>query len=174
MNKKSKTAVKLSGIALGMFAFGFMLVPLYDVICEVTGLNGKTGTVTNDVVASMTVDESRTVTVELISNLNQSMRLDFAPQQNKIKVHPGASYAVNYIAHNRTNSRLVGQASPSVSPIGAAAYLDKIECFCFTEQVFEANETRTLPVRFIVSPKLPKNIKTVSLSYTFFDITHKT
>ena len=174
MNKKTRTVSRLVIASLAMFAFGFALVPIYDVVCEITGLNGKTGVTSDEMVSVNAPDLSRTVTVELISNLNQSMQMEFAPQQKKIDIYPGQSYEVSYIARNLTGERLVGQAYPSVSPAAAAAYLNKIECFCFSEQVFEPNQERKLPVRFVVSPKLPTHITTVSLSYTFFDITHKT
>lgn len=174
MKQPVHTAVKLSGVALAMFAFGFLLVPIYDIVCDITGLNGKTGVVENpQMLAAMPADESRTVTVELVSNLNQSMPMEFTPAQRKIAVHPGETYTVDYVARNLTDARMVGQAAPSVSPAAAAAYLDKVECFCFTEQIFEARESRTLPVRFIVSPNLPTHIKTLSLAYTFFDVTDK-
>jgi cytochrome c oxidase assembly protein subunit 11 len=164
--------VKLALVVLAMFGFGFALVPIYDVICNITGLNGKTGALSAKQAEGMTVDEHRTITVEFLANLNQGLDWEFQPGIKKMRVHPGKLYSVSYHARNLTQHQMVGQAVPSVTPNTAAAYFNKTECFCFTQQSFAAGEGRDMPLTFIVSPDLPERIKTISLSYTFFDVTH--
>lgn len=158
-------------VVVGMFGFGFALVPIYDVFCEITGLNGKTGSVQAQEAQRLNVDESRLVTVEFVANLNQSMNWEFRPEVHKLQVHPGKIYTTQFYAHNKNNRDMVGQAIPSVAPSRAAAHFNKTECFCFTQQVFKAGEGRLMPVSFIVDPALPPEVETVTLSYTFFDIT---
>ena len=132
-------------VVAGMFAFGFAMVPLYDVFCDITGLNGKTGGRAS--VASIEADLDRTVTVEFIASVNQSMPWDFEPEV----------------------TRMEGQAIPSVAPGVAAPHFKKTECFCFTEQEFSAGEGRDMPLLFMVDPELPDDVGVVTLSYTFFD-----
>ena len=174
-----KLALKLAAVTVVMFAFGFGLVPLYDVICDVTGLNGKTGRITQAQLEARAVDErnsdkQRVVTVEFVAGLNRSMNWEFEPVTKKLEVHPGKAYTVNYLVRNHNTVRTVGQAVPSVAPTEAARFFNKIECFCFSEQALEANEQQLMPVRFVVDNELPPHIETVSLAYTFFDITDKT
>ncbi len=154
-------------VVVGMFAFGFALVPLYDVFCEVTGLNGKTG---DQVVLSddLKVDTSREVTVEFLASLNASMPWEFEPATKAVRVHPGQPTKIEYVARNKTNQAIVGTAVPSVAPGLAATYFQKTECFCFSEQKLEAGEEKHMPVVFVVDPELPEDVKTISLSYTFF------
>ena len=173
MNKPQHTASKLALVAIAMFAFGFALVPIYDKICEITGLNGKTGTIEASTAATMEINTQRTVTIEFIANLNQSAPFAFNPIVKKLQIHPGGIYTMEYLARNLTDASLVAQASPSVSPSIASSHLKKIECFCFQKQYFEAHEERRMPVQFIVAPTLPDHIKTITLAYTFFDITSK-
>ncbi len=151
----------------GMFAFGFAMVPLYDVFCDLTGLNGKVG----GRAAAVTVepDLDRTVTVEFVANLNRTMPWDFKPEVSRMEVHPGQVYRTSYYARNRTDRLMIGQAIPSVTPGVAAQHFKKTECFCFTEQQFGAGEGRDMPVMFMVDPELPEHIEVVTLSYTFFD-----
>jgi cytochrome c oxidase assembly protein subunit 11 len=163
--------VKLGLVVLAMFGFGFALVPIYDVICDITGLNGKTGALSAKQAEGMTVDEIRTITLEFLANLNQGLDWEFRPGVRKMQVHPGKLYSVSYHARNLTGHQMVGQAVPSVTPNTAAAYFSKTECFCFTQQSLAAGEGRDMPLTFIVNPDLPERIKTISLSYTFFDVT---
>ncbi|MFZ2450161.1 MAG: cytochrome c oxidase assembly protein [Methylobacter sp.] len=157
-------------VAVAMFGFGFALVPLYDVLCEITGLNGKVeGSAVKEVV--YTVDKDREITVEFMTSLNESAPMVFRSEMKKIKVHPGEYYTVNFYAENLTDKIMVAQAIPSISPGLAAEYFKKTECFCFTEQTFKPREGRTMPVRFVVNPDLPKQYKTITLAYTFFDNT---
>ena len=170
--KNSKLAIKLVAIAIGMFGFGYALVPIYDVFCDLTGINGKTDTVAASNV-KYEVDKGREVTVEFITSLNESTPMLFKSEKKKIRVHPGEYYTVNFYAENKTDNILVARAIPSVTPGLAAEYFKKIECFCFSEQSFNPGEGKTMPVRFVVNPELPDRYKTITLSYTFFDITDK-
>ena len=156
-------------VTAAMFGFGFALVPLYDVLCQVTGLNGKTsGRVA--VVEPMRVDESRTVTVEFVASLNLGAPWEFAPQVTRMQVHPGQFYQTHFWAKNLANQPMTGQAIPSISPGLAASHFQKIECFCFNRQLFQAGEGKEMPVTFRIDPQLPADVRTVTLSYTFFRI----
>jgi cytochrome c oxidase assembly protein subunit 11 len=166
----AKLIRRLLFVVVGMFGFGFAMVPLYDVFCDITGLNGKTGTVEASAYDGK-VDTSRTVTVEFIASLNESMPWEFAPVIRRMQVHPGQVYEASYRARNVNSIAMTGQAIPSVTPSVAALHFKKTECFCFTQQHFEAGEELEMPLRFVVDPDLPKDISTVTLAYTFFDVT---
>jgi cytochrome c oxidase assembly protein subunit 11 len=159
-------------VVLGMFGFGFAMVPLYNVFCELTGLNGKVRT---EAVAQANykIDVSRVITLEFITSLNQNMPLAFRAEKTKLKVHPGQPYTVMFYAQNLTDNKLYGRAIPSIAPGWATQYLKKTECFCFSEQEFEPHKERSMPVRFVIDPAVPENLKDMTLSYTFFDITDK-
>lgn len=167
----TRLVAKLAFVVLAMFGFGFAMVPIYDVLCDITGLNGKTGQLSTEAVSQFTVDADRTITVEFLANLNESLGWEFKPEVAKMAVHPGKVYTTHYYARNKTGRRVVGQAVPSVAPNAAASHFNKTECFCFTNQTFEAEEGRSMPVSFVIDPRLPARIRTVSLSYTFFDVT---
>lgn len=162
-----KVIARLLILVIAMFGFGFALVPLYDVFCDVTGLNGKTGN-RIELADAPVIDNSRLVKVQFIANLNDSMPWQFKPMTKSIKVHPGVPTTVNYYAKNNTGHVITGQAVPSVAPGLAAAYFQKTECFCFTEQKLEAGEEKLMPVNFIVDSSLPDNFNELILSYTFF------
>jgi cytochrome c oxidase assembly protein subunit 11 len=164
-----RTARKLLVVTGLMFGFGYALVPLYDVFCEVTGLNGKTGRLSEAQAAALTVDESRLVTVEFVTNVNAGMPWEFRPVVNRIEVHPGAETVVEFEATNFAQWPVTGNAVPSVSPNSAARYFSKTECFCFTQQLLEAGETREMPVRFVIDPRLPEDVSVLTLGYTFFE-----
>ncbi len=168
--KNSRLVIKLFIVAVFMFGFGYALVPLYDVFCDVTGINGKTD---NKAAAETRyiIDQSREITVEFITSLNESAPMQFKAMTTKLRVHPGQYYTVKFYARNNTNKKLVAQAIPSISPGSAAEFFKKTECFCFSKQTFLAKEEKMMPVRFVVNPELPKRYKTITLSYTFFDIT---
>jgi cytochrome c oxidase assembly protein subunit 11 len=153
---------------VAMFGFGFALVPLYDVFCDITGINGKTGRLEREQALGQTVDEERMVTVEFLASVNGELPWDFKPTTRRIKVHPGVVTEVTYTARNRTAAAVVGQAVPSVAPGLAAKYFNKTECFCFTLQTLGPEEEKEMPLRFVVDPNLPEEIGTLSLSYTFF------
>ena len=159
-------------VVVAMFGFGFAMVPIYNVICDITGLNGKTG-VLKEAELDGRVDVSRTVTVEFIASLNETMPWEFRPTVTRMEVHPGAINSTSYFARNKTDQAMVGQAIPSVMPGRAAQHFNKTECFCFTQQFFAAGQEMDMPVRFVVDRDLPADIKVMTLSYTFFDITDK-
>ena len=162
-----RTGIKLTLVALGMFAFGYALVPLYDVICEVTGLNGKTGRA--EATVATVPDNERWVTVEFTGSSQAGLPWEFRPQQKSMRVHPGAVAVAYYEVRNGAGEAITGQAVPSVAPNRAASHFKKIECFCFTQQTLQANERRSMPVRFVVGTDLPKDVHTVTLSYAFFN-----
>lgn len=150
-----------------MFGFGFVLAPFYDAICRALGVSGKTGTI--DDTAVVTIDTSRKVTVELTGHAMAGLPWEFRPLVKKIDVHPGEPTTVSYYVRNMTAEKMVGQAAPSVTPLAAAAHFNKIECFCFTQQPLDAGESREMPVRFIVDKNLPPEVRTLTLSYGFFN-----
>lgn len=166
-----RTVAKLGLAAAGMFAFGFLLVPLYDVFCEITGLNGKTGGRYEYAESDVIVDESRQVIVQFTASNNAGMSWEFRPMQSQITVHPGELVEVKYYARNPTGERMIAQAIPSVVPFKSADYLHKTECFCFTQQVLEAGEEVEMPLLFFVDRDLPKDVSKMTLSYTLFDVT---
>jgi cytochrome c oxidase assembly protein subunit 11 len=162
--------VKLAMIALAMFGFGFALVPLYDVFCDLTGLNGKTATTAATADAAV-VDTSREIVIEFIARPNKQMPWVFKPEVTRMKVHPGEIHIMNYFAQNPTDKLIVGQAVPSVSPGQAALYFHKIECFCFTQQKLAGGKNMLMPLQFYVDPALPSQFSTITLSYTLYDVT---
>jgi cytochrome c oxidase assembly protein subunit 11 len=166
--RNRRTARHLAVLTLTMFAFGFALVPLYDVFCEITGLNGKTGRVEAAALDNQ-VDLERNITVQFVTSVNGGLQWEFAAQTPRMSVHPGGVYEAFFTARNISPSPTVGQAVPSVSPNTAAAHFNKTECFCFTRQVFAAGESKLMPVRFVVDRDLPDQVRTITLSYTFFD-----
>ena len=166
-----KTVVRLGLMTLGMFAFGFALVPLYDLLCDVTGLGGKTGGQYTFDPAMVQPDKSRLLKINFITNTNGGMVWEFRPEKGGVRVHPGELKTVNFIVRNPTDKVMVGQAVPSVSPGRAAEHFHKTECFCFEQQVLQPGEEMVMPMRFLVGPELPKNIESISLSYALFDIT---
>ena len=168
--KIRKNIAVLFVIPVLMFGFGYLMVPIYDIFCELTGLNGKTGTTTIERVGRMRVDESRLIKVEFMANRNRDMPIDFAPVARSMMVHPGKTYQATYQARNRKATAMVGQAVPSVAPSKASAYFNKTECFCFGRQAFAAGEQRDLPLVFVIHPNLPADVETITLSYTFFEI----
>lgn len=162
-----RTGLKLAAVAAGMFAFGFALVPLYDVICEVTGLNGKPGRA--EATVTEHVDGSRWVTVEFMGNTTSGLPWEFHPLQKTLRVRPGQTAVAYYEARNTADEAITGQAVPSVAPSRAASHFKKIECFCFTRQKLAAGERKRMPVQFVVDPALGADVTTVTLSYAFFN-----
>ena len=165
---KKRTLRRTLMLVVGMFGFVFALVPLYDVLCDVTGLNGKTRNEAEQF-TDASPDLTRTVTVEFLASVNESMPWDFEPAVTRMKVHPGQVHQTSFFARNRTGVAMVGQAVPSVTPGLAALHFRKTECFCFTEQSFAPGEGREMPLVFMVDKDLPKDITTLTLAYTFFD-----
>jgi len=163
-------AGRLFAMAAASFAFGYALVPLYDVFCEVTGIGSRDRLTQAAVVDAAGPDLSRTVTVEFVSSTPGSGEWEFRPTVATLEVHPGRLYETTYHARNRSGRALTGQAVPSVSPARAARYFQKTECFCFTPQQFAADEAKDMPVRFIVDRDLPAGVDRLTLSYAFFDM----
>lgn len=169
METQHKSLVrKLVLTVVAMFGFGFALVPLYDIFCEVTGINGKTSTVAAE--SSNYVDESRLVTVEFIARTQGQLPWTFKPVVKKMKVHPGQMHQVNFEVANLSANNMVVQAVPSVSPGVAATYFNKIECFCFNQQPLTNGQVASLGLQFYIDKELPPQYSTVTLSYTLYDI----
>jgi cytochrome c oxidase assembly protein subunit 11 len=153
------------------FAFGWALVPLYNVFCKVAGIGNaeaREGAAQN---VRETVDPNRTVTIEFIADPASVGSFEFKPEVPSMKVHPGKLYDTEFFARNLTGGRSVAQAVPSISPGVAAQYFHKTQCFCFSPQHFAVGEGRDMPVRFIVDPNLPDNVDKITLAYTFYDRT---
>ena len=167
--KNRRTAGGLAFVVLAMFGFGYALVPLYDVFCEITGLGGRTGVVQAESLDGF-VDESRLVTVQFDGTVNSALPWDFRPVVQEMQIHPGKVYEAHFVARNRSDAGTVGQARPAVSPAVASKYFNKTECFCFIEQSLGPGEERAMPVRFVVSVALPAEISTLTLSYIFFKL----
>ncbi len=167
-----KVIKKLVLVVFAMFGFGFALVPLYDVFCDITGLNGKT----NDVAVAYKndgIDTTRTVKVQFITRMAKGIPWQFEPVINEILVHPGEVKFVNFYAKNKSKRDIIGKAVPSVSPGIAGGYFQKIECFCFTHQPLKAGEEVEMGLQFYVDIDLPSEINTLTLSYTLYEISAK-
>ena len=163
-----RTTVLLTSLTIVMFGFGYALVPLYDVFCEVTGLNGKTGRIYSSEASKLVIDDQRFVTINFDSNINGNLAWKLKADQKFLKVNPGKFYTVTYTVENMINEEIVGQAIPSVSPGIASLYLKKSECFCFRNQVLKPGERKKLIVRFELDKGIPKDVEALTLSYTFF------
>jgi len=165
----SKLVIKLLGSTLLMFGFGFALVPLYDVFCRVTGINGKVDLTPGTYLSSS--DSNREIKIQFIAVNNEAMPWKFKPREYSMTVKLGQTYSTAYIASNSSASYMVAQAVPSVSPSEAAAYLQKVDCFCFNRQPLDAGERKEMGLAFNILSDMPAHIKTITLSYTLFDIT---
>lgn len=161
--------LRLLMLVVVMFGFGFALVPIYDVMCQAFGINGKTAGAYQ--AGSQTVDEDRQVRVQFLATNAAEMVWEFGPQADEVVVHPGDSTQMLFIAHNPTDKPMTAQAIPSVAPSKAAAYFHKTECFCFTQQVLQPGERIEMPVQFIVDRDLPADVRHLTLAYTLFDVT---
>ncbi|MDX1491364.1 MAG: cytochrome c oxidase assembly protein [Pseudohongiellaceae bacterium] len=171
-NANTKLVKKLFLITVGMFGFGFAMVPMYDVICDITGLNGKTsGRYTAELEQSAEQLEERQITVQFLAQNNEGMSWAFRANDPQVKVKPGEVKVVSYQAKNVKDYAMTGQAIPSVAPNEAAQYLKKIECFCFAEQDLAPGEEVEMALRFFVDKDIPKHITKLTLSYSLFDIT---
>lgn len=163
----------LLGVA-GMFAFAFALVPLYDVLCQVTGLGGRTRDTGYAFDPATQADFTRSLQVNFRTNNNDGMAWQFEPLQRSLRVHPGQLVEVQFRVHNPTDRVMVGQAIPSLVPINVLDYFHKTECFCFRSQRLEPGESLTMPVRFVVDAGVPAGVESISLSYTLYDVTART
>lgn len=183
-NKPEKThgrlISKLTVVVFAMFGFGFALVPLYNMVCDAFGINGRfleiqdgsytaeKGSVKGRELATRK-DLERTVTVQFTTMLNQNMAWEFKTMTRTMKLHPGEIKQVKFYARNKTDQTVVAQAVPSLAPSQAVKYFTKMECFCFNQQTFQPGEAKEMPLVFVVDPDLPKNVNTITLGYTFFD-----
>ena len=169
---------KLTVIVLGMFCFGYALVPIYRAICEMTGINvlalgdRQIPGATASLAANTQVDLSRTIMVEFDANSRGPWH--FRPAQTSLQVHPGELTTVMYEFQNVQDHTMAAQAIPSYAPAQAGAYFNKLECFCFNQYTLAAGEKKRWPVVFVIDPKLPGDVKTITLSYTFFEVGGKT
>ncbi len=166
------TVSKLLLVVVVMFAFVFVvMVPLYNVLCDVLGINGKTGSRYEAVEAK--IDTERTIKVQFVARNNDAMPWGFAPADKVLRVHPGELRSTAFIASNPAQQDMVAQAIPSIVPSRAAAYFNKTECFCFNQQPLKAGEEADLPLQFVIDQALPEDIHTITLSYTLFDISER-
>ncbi|QJR80861.1 cytochrome c oxidase assembly protein [Alteromonas pelagimontana] len=168
--QNKKLVIRLVFIVIGMFGFGFALVPLYDVFCDLTGINGKTAN-TAAAYQAGSIDTSRTVTVEFITRTNTGMPWEFRAETKRIKVHPGELNTVSFYVHNPLGKQIIAQAIPSVSPGQAALFLNKTECFCFNQQPLGGGEEAHMPMSFFVDTQLPEDIHYFTVQYTLYDVT---
>jgi cytochrome c oxidase assembly protein subunit 11 len=166
-SRNASGMLKMVGVALAAFAFTFALVPLYRIACEkVFGVRLEKGPVEGT--AKAAADHARWVTVQFDGGVNSKLPWAFRPEQETMRVHPGQQYEAKFFARNASDHAIVGNAVPSSAPSRASGYLSKTECFCFTPQTLDAGESRDMPVRFIVDPDLPRDVNTITLSYTFY------
>lgn len=167
-----RTAVRLAAAGILMLGFGYALVPLYDVLCDLTGLSGAPSNLSRSAApAAPAAPADRVVTVQFATALNRGMPWDFRAETFAMEVRPGVSYRAVFHARNRSGRAMTGRAVPSVTPIAAATHLVKQECFCFQSQRLAAGERIAMPLVFRVSERLPARVDTLTLAYTFFDVT---
>ena len=168
-NENRKLILQLVAVVGGMFLFAFALVPLYNVFCDITGINGKTRG--QALYESVEIDTKRTIRVEFLTNINRGMPWEFKSLVKWIDVHPGELNEVRFYAKNRSKFDIIGQSVPSVSPGEAALYLNKTECFCFDQQRLNSGEEIEMPMKFYLDADIPKDITRLTLSYRLFNIT---
>jgi cytochrome c oxidase assembly protein subunit 11 len=164
-----KHVIALLLLAVGMFGFAFALVPLYETFCEWTGLNGRAAVGARGVGSTEPVAD-REVTIQFLAHTAKGMPWEFRPVERQLRVRLGAVNMTRFYVRNRASTAVVGQAVPSIAPGRAAPYLNKLECFCFSQQRLDAGAEMKMPVKFYVSADLPLQIRTLTLSYTFFPV----
>jgi len=181
-NKNKRVVGGASFVVIAMFGFGFALIPLYDVLCNVLGINGSYQAIedgTYDAGAESEralkngVDKSRTLTMQFLVTENDALDLDFHASTSKLTFHPGEVKEVSYYVKNRSDKPLVIQAIPDVSPNLAKKYLAKIECFCFKQQILKPGEEKEMPLRFVVNSLIPDNIPVLTMTYRYIDLNYK-
>ena len=172
MNPRRRHTLLLAGLAVGMFGFAFALVPLYNVFCEITGLNGKTSAQAAlfEEIETAQAQTDREVTIELLGKVARGMPWEFRPLQDEIVVRPGEMSTTRFYVRNRSHKTVTGQAVPSVSPGQGALYMKKMECFCFEQQELAPGGEMEMGVSFVVDAELPADITELTLSYTMFNI----
>ena len=167
--QNKQLVIKLLGLTALMGVFAFAMVPLYNVFCEITGING--GVVDKALYNDEVIDKSRTITVEFITEINRGIPWQFGAHVKKVEVHPGELNEVMFYAKNLSGDIIRGRAVPSIVPSVASYYLNKTECFCFDEQTLKAGEAIDMPMKFFIDADLPKNIDTITMSYVLFNAT---
>ncbi len=165
--------LKLVLIPVGMFAFAFALVPLYDTFCDITGLNGRTSNTQYQGKLTTDIDNDRVISVDFLATTSPGFPIHFYPLQRKIDIAPGKIYSIKFAVENNTDKLITGQAIPSFAPGIAASHFKKLQCFCFNNQEFKAHQKKEMTVRFFVDSKLDKNVHDITLSYNFFKIKDK-
>lgn len=171
--KNRRTLWVLGAITAGMFGFGFALVPLYGLLCQLTGIQSveqRTSIQASAAGDAIEPDKERWITVKFAGTVQPQLPWTFKPLERKVRVHPGELTEVTFLAENRSNKTVTGQAIPSVAPWQATDFFSKMECFCFTQQTLEGGEIMEMPLRFLVSPDLPEDIASLTLSYNFMRI----
>jgi len=170
--KNRRLLFRLGAVVAGMFVFAvFVMPPIYDVFCEMTGLNGKTSS--QAAAAPVASDTSRKVTVEFLVDTDKALPWDFRYEKAAVEVHPGEITKTLFFVKNRDKGAITGRAVPSISPNEAAQYFKKTECFCFQEQRLEGSAEKAMPMIFYIDPAMPKHITTVTLSYKFYNLTEQ-
>lgn len=173
--ERRRHALRLGAVVIGMFGFGYALVPFYNALCNSIGLNGaatRSSMLISPAQAAATkVDASRTVTVQFVTTVNAGRAWVFRPEVSSLKVHPGELAKAVFFAQTAEDHDVVAQAVPRVAPVEAAKYLRKTDCFCFRQQTLKPNVGQEMEVRFLLDPALPPDVDNVVLSYTFFDVT---
>lgn len=165
----SRLVLRLAVVTVAMFGFGYALVPLYDTLCVAFGLNGKTRITDTQTAAAGGVDEDRTITIQFTSHTASGLPWDFRPLTKTLEVHPGEVMDAVYFAQNNAPYPMFGRATYSVSPATAAVHFSKTECFCFSNQFLDSRQAREMPLRFVVGRDIPEDVKTITLSYSFFN-----
>lgn len=170
-NRKSnkRLIIALTSFVAFMFIFSYLMVPIFTFVCKQIGLNGKSGLVQNTVKSNMAIDATRTIKIQLTSVMHKNLKFDFRPLQKEIIIHPGERKLIYYYAENQTGMEKTVQAVPSITPIDAARFLKKVECFCFTQQYFDKDEKAKMFVNFYIDPDISPDIKEITLAYTLFD-----
>ena len=168
--KNTRTVRWMFLLVIGMFGFGFAMIPLYNLLCSVTGLNGSTtGRISESSFTKSDIDYSRTITVTFDSTINANLPWEFRPLVKKVTVHPGEFRTVKYYVKNRSDKTIKAQAIPGITPWQATSHFHKAECFCFSQQTLKPGEEKEMPLRFVVTKDLPQGYNTITLSYTFMD-----
>ncbi len=169
-NRNRRTSLLLAGLVVVMFGFGFAMVPLYGLFCQLTGtpsIAQRSGEQRQVAIPGEKIDESRWVTVKFDTSVHPDLPWEFSAQTHRLQVHPGATYEVNFSALNRSSSQVTGQAIPSIAPWQATPYFSKMDCFCFNQQTLQGHQDADMPLRFRVATNLPEEIHSLTLSYSF-------
>lgn len=174
IRNRRRTIWLLSFLVVGMFGFGFALVPLYDLLCKVTGIQSVSIRTAGEAVTEVAEQaDSRLITIKFDTSVHPNLPWDFSPLERNLKVHPGKIYQVDFAAHNRSSESITGQAIPSVVPWQATAFLNKLECFCFNQQTLAGSQSVDMPLRFMISPDLPPEIRSLTLSYSLMKLENR-